>query len=343
MNDHYWHGHEMPWFGAGSPKGLDFRDDENLVTDQNGTYSAFSHTRRVIDIIRNSTADQPFFIDLSYQLPHFPLQVPDHYLDMYGHDDLPDGRKIYLAMVSVLDESIGRVVQALRDVGQLDNTVIVFTTDNGGEVQFGGNNYPLRGQKYGLFEGGTRGVAFVKLPREQNGRDYPHLFHAVDWFATLQSMAGVAPVPGSDSRDHWPFVASHPPRSEFVYNIRPQGSAIRKGDYKLIVGDPDPLTNAYGWYTESGLTYSETNSDIIFCSPCPNYNHTIWLFDISRDESERVNLVHDRPDVVVNMLELLLHHARDYQPSLIGKFLQTGSGDPKYWGGAWTPGWCRAV
>ena len=82
-------------------------------------------------------------------------------------------------------------MKSLKETGYYDNTIIVFTTDNGGAVKMGGNNMPLRGTKGTLFEGGTRGIGFVHSPLlQKTGYTNLNMMHAVDWLPTLMSAIG---------------------------------------------------------------------------------------------------------------------------------------------------------
>jgi arylsulfatase A-like enzyme len=128
-----------------------------------------------------------------------------------------------------------QVVKSLKETGYYDNTIIVFTTDNGGAVKMGGNNMPLRGTKGTLFEGGTRGIGFVHSPLlQKTGYTNLNMMHAVDWLPTLMSAIGKNNLATSalDGVNQWqaisnPSVAA--PRNEIVYNIkeRPFMAAIR--------------------------------------------------------------------------------------------------------------------
>merc|ERR1719481_687081 len=96
-------------------------------------------------------------------------------------------------MLAPLDDAIGVIVDTLKETGQFEKTLIVFTTDNGGSVSHAASNLPLRGTKGTLWEGGTRGVAFVKNvgPGTVSPRVSQGLFHITDWYPTLASVAGV--------------------------------------------------------------------------------------------------------------------------------------------------------
>jgi arylsulfatase A-like enzyme len=146
------------------------------------------HAIRYLDNQKTSSA--PFFLYLSYNAPHYgktdrnnipegtlsiskfdykgikalnTLQAPKAYLDKFSH--IQDGaRKYYAAMVSNLDDNVGRVLDRLRQNGQLENTLVWFISDNGGDPKYGGRNNPLRGHKRDLFEGGVRVPAMLMWP-----------------------------------------------------------------------------------------------------------------------------------------------------------------------------------
>ena len=123
----------------------------------NGKYSADLFVNRAVSIFKehrkmeDEGQGKPWFTYLSFQSVHDPLQVPHYYKKNVCHYK-DTSRFFYSAMVSSLDHSVHRVVQGLKDTGFYENTIIAFTTDNGGAVNMGGNNWPLRGTKGTLFE-----------------------------------------------------------------------------------------------------------------------------------------------------------------------------------------------
>ena len=135
-------------------------------------------------------------------------------------------------------------MRSLKDYGYYENTIIVFTTDNGGAVKMGGNNLPLRGTKGTLYEGGTRAIGFVHSPLlSVAGYTNTNLMHAVDWLPTLLSAIGqgTMAISGLDGVNQWQAISNYSkpaPRDEIVYNIKekPFMAAIRVGDYKLVWG-----------------------------------------------------------------------------------------------------------
>ncbi|CAC5379761.1 ARSB [Mytilus coruscus] len=169
-------------------------------------------------------------------------------------------------MVTAMDDAIGNVTDSLKRNGMFENTLIIFTADNGGWTTFSGNNYPLRGGKATVYEGGTRASAFVYGSGLQKPNTvFDGMIHAVDWMPTILSAAGGGQVSGIDGVDLWPSISEGVPsslRSEFIYNLDDSvvpivgHAAIRMGDYKLIEG----FAGAYnGWYP---LPENEEDSEI---------------------------------------------------------------------------------
>ena len=113
--------------------GVDLHRNEQVVESENGTYSTHLFTQEVINIISQHDASQPLFIYLPFQAVHGPLQVPDSYLEPYMHIQ-DHNRRIYAGMVSAMDEGVGNITNALVQKGIMNNTVIIFSTDNGGQV-----------------------------------------------------------------------------------------------------------------------------------------------------------------------------------------------------------------
>lgn len=216
--------------------GLDWHREGQLVVSENGTYSADLLGDAAIHFINGSMfakdPKQPWFLYLPFQSVHAPLQAEKEDLDKYPH--LESAQKTRAAMVSALDRQVGKITQVLEGSGQLNHTIIVFTSDNGAPFgdafdmgddplmlqlpQFqthfsgkadrpptgsgvplhgggGGSNAPLSGWKHWVFEGGVRSASFVRYPPMlAAGKVHHGLFHSVDWLPTLLGM-----VAGDDS------------------------------------------------------------------------------------------------------------------------------------------------
>lgn len=167
--------------------------NKDPVTDKSGIYSTNLFTDAIQEAIVSHVEDQrPFFVYGAYQSVHDPLQVPDQYLEKC--ESIPYlNRRIFCGMMQALDEGIGNVTETLEKTGFLDNTVIIFMTDNGGHTVQGSSNWPLRGNKATVFEGGVRGVAFVwSKMLSKTDFDYTGLMHITDWYRTIvEGIAGL--------------------------------------------------------------------------------------------------------------------------------------------------------
>lgn len=228
------------------PFGYDFRNNTAPEYSVDGQYSTYVFSSYIENLLRTRNASDPMFLYLPFQSVHSPLQVPENYTRPFDHIDAKD-RRVKLGMVLALDEAVGRVVQALKDTGHYDNSIIIFTSDNGGPTVSAGNNWPLRGNKTTLWEGGTRVVAFVHSPLLPNkGIVSDNLIHVTDWFATIAGLAGGTAPDDTSGYDQWQAITTSAPspRAEMIYNIdmtkNGMNAGIRMGDYKLLVGNPGP-------------------------------------------------------------------------------------------------------
>ena len=143
--------------------GYDLRDNENVTHEGQGEYSAELFSRKAVEIIHQASDKKPLFLYLSFQSIHKPIQVPDKYARLYQPYGKLDKKSRRQGMISALDEAVKNVTAALRRTNKYRDTVIVFMSDNGGADK--GSNWPLRGGKNSVWEGGTRSVAFVHYPR----------------------------------------------------------------------------------------------------------------------------------------------------------------------------------
>lgn len=163
-----------------------------------------------------------------------------------------DMRRTKCGLIAALDEGVGNVTRALKRRGIFNDTLLLFTTDNGGPIPEASNNWPLRGSKTTLWEGGTRATAFLHGPKilKRSGTTYDGMIHAVDWLPTLVEAAGGKAVTGLDGVSQWKSLlkgAVPSARTEFVYNIDElkNNAALRQGRYKLLQGKPG---HPDGWY-----------------------------------------------------------------------------------------------
>ncbi len=188
--------------------------------------------------------DGPFFLYLAYNAPHTPMQATDEYLSRFGH--IADGRRrTYAAMVSAMDDGIGRVLDALDRRGLADDTIVVFLSDNGGASNNASRNTPLRGHKSQPFEGGLRVPFAIRWPGvAAPGSTYRHPVSALDIAATIVGAAGPVaraqvrpthPLDGVDLRPHLAGEIEGPPHAALFWWWHDRGqAAVRSGDLKLV-------------------------------------------------------------------------------------------------------------
>ncbi|KAG8194371.1 hypothetical protein JTE90_010987 [Oedothorax gibbosus] len=266
----YWNGKEdfYTHFEEGQgTHGLDFHDDNENAWNYTGHYGTNLFTNKAKTIIENHNTSTPLFLYFAHQAVHAgnsytPLQAPPEYVKRFSHIKDED-RRIFAAMGSALDDSIGDIFSSLNKTGILQNCIIVFTTDNGAAVEgidkSTGSNWPLRGSKYNMWEGGIRGSAFLwsTLLREASGKIFNELMHMSDWLPTLYHVAGgdSKKLQGIDGYNQWQSICCNSPslRNMILYNIDPDWKveAIRKGKYKLLKGSVFN-GNFDGWFDKEG-------------------------------------------------------------------------------------------
>ncbi|XP_052277108.1 arylsulfatase J-like isoform X3 [Dreissena polymorpha] len=234
--------------------GLDWRRNLDLLRNETNLYSTDLFAQEAVNIINKHNTSEPLFLYLPHQAVHSgntegdPLQAPQHYVDRFPHINNYH-RRLFAGMLAALDDAVGSVVNTLKARGMYDNTVIVFTTDNGGPSNGfdanAANNFPLRGVKATQWEGGLRGVGFIASPLlNQTGYVSNHMLHVCDWLPTLYEAAGGDPtkMANLDGSSEWQSLSHNQPgnRQEILHNIDPSGKGqmgLRVGDYKIVVGD----------------------------------------------------------------------------------------------------------
>ncbi len=226
--------------------------------------------------------DRPFFLYLAYNAPHTPYQATRADYDALGA--IKDQRlRIYGAIVRALDRGVGKVMAALKAQGVADNTIVVFTNDNGGAWYAGLDdiNKPYRGWKGTFFEGGIRTPFFVRWPtRIAAGQRISEPAQFIDVLPTLAAAAG-APLPRNrviDGINLLPFATAHAAPVKRTLFWRSGGyEAVRDGDWKLQISRNPPR---------------------------------IWLFNLAADPTEHNDLSKNRPDIVAQLRAELTAHDR---------------------------------
>lgn len=220
-------------------------------------------TDRAIDFVRRQSG-RPFLLSLHYNAPHWPWETRD--------DEAESGRigsriahldggsvPTYLEMIRIMDEGIGRVLAAIDEIGAREETLVVFTSDNGGE-RFS-DTYPLVGKKMDLLEGGIRVPYIVRWPsRLEAGGTFDRLAIGMDWTPTFLTAAGVPPDPAYPL-DGVDLFGEEVERNLYWRMVYRNQRAVRSGVWKYL-----------------------------------SIDGAEFLYDLSRDQRERANLRYREPE-----------------------------------------------
>ncbi len=289
------------------------RNIENLEDAPEGYYLSDHLTDKTVEFIQNNQ-EQPFFVYLAHYGVHTPFEGKDEKTkkyrkksrQLYGEEEVPEysfeettgetklrqDNPVYAAMIESVDESFGRVVQQLKDLGIYENTIIVFTSDHGGLSNRGNgrktatSNLPLRAGKGHNYEGGIRIPMFVSWPEEINAGQSETVVTGTDYFPTLTELADLkehndayldgvsfAPTLLKDktiNTDRPVFWHSPKPRPKSTGDLA--NTAVRLGDYKLL-----------DFYEEG----------------------RVELYDLTKDAAEQNNLASSMPEKRDELLALI--------------------------------------
>lgn len=262
----------------------EYLDEEGHVTDL--------LTAEAIRIIEQDR-DEPFFLYLAHHVPHSPLDEPEEWTSVYDGLSLLSTRKLFAASVSHMDDGIGKIIEALERTGKRENTLILFSSDNGGQHSWHsttdylgkyadkphlvlGNNYPLSGWKGELYEGGIRVPALANWPGKLNSDVVDSPIHMTDWLPTLCEIVNIE-MPHEQDIDGQSVLSlltnkSKPVTERAMYWKTGMQYAVREGNWKLILN---------------------------------RNNNTPELFDLDNDFRETRNLSVSNPEKTAYLLDLL--------------------------------------
>ena len=265
--------------------GMHFNGGEVFKPKRYVTDYLTDEAEKAIEANRN----QPFFLYLAYTAPHTPLQATKEDYEALSHIE-DHTLRVYAAMVRNLDRNIGRVLQSLKDKGLDDNTLVIFTSDNGGAHYVGldGLNKPYRGWKATFFEGGIRVPLFMKWPAGIPKGVKPQLpVNHMDIFTTVAAATGAKlpadrPIDGINLLPQLSKPADKGPERTLFWRTDTY-RVIRKGDWKLQVAQ-NPRKD--------------------------------WLFNMAIDPTEKNNLADKEPERLASMKkELEAFNATQVKPS----------------------------
>jgi arylsulfatase A-like enzyme len=265
-----------------------------------------------VKIIEAHNTSKPLFLYVASLAPHAPYQAPKQDIDAYQNAAGDVHRHTYAAMITDLDTQVGRIVAALKQKSMLDNTLIIFSSDNGGAtnalfatgarspeereesggVELGAktpaSNGNLRGGKGSLHEGGVRVPTIFYWPTKLKPAVVDEPLDMVDVMPTLLALAGAKGNSNHpfDGKDIWPTLAEHQPspHDDVLINVEPFRGAIRKGNWKLV---------------RIALLPGKTE-----------------LFDLVKDPGEQNNVADQHPEIVSDLEARLLTYAKEMKPSL---------------------------
>ncbi len=297
--------------------GFDWHRDDRACHDEG--YSTHLIAKEAVRIIRENGGKRPLFLYVPFNAVHAPHQVPAEYTKPYAH--LKEPRRTYAGMVAALDEAVGQIVAAVEAAGTRQNTLFVFSTDNGGpnpgRVT---SNGPLRAGKATLYEGGVRVCAACAWDGHiKPGSVVNEPLHMVDWYPTILKLAGASPSQPLplDGRDAWATIAEGKPspHEEILNNVTPTAGAIRVGAWKLVVN---------GGRGEDGS--AEDGAAARRAGP-----ETVELFNLADDLSEKHNLAATMPEKVKELRARLGAYAKQAVPPK-SKPKAKDFRSPKVWG-----------
>lgn len=290
---------------------------------ERGRYSTHVFTDRALEVIGAHDKRKPLFLYLAYQAVHAPAQVPAEYVTPYASSIADRQRRVFAGMLSCVDEGIGNVTAALRRHGLLADSVVVVTTDNGGPISneigdaVGSSNWPLRGGKHSIWEGGTRGTAVLYagertglLGPDRRGSSFKQLMHASDWLPTFCSLAGGAAAASCaslalDGVDQGPALFHGAPsaRTEVFYGQHDQGPQVSAASRDGALRDPLgwKLVTDFGGYPNCwGRSPAAAAPDAIGAESCliPPSSPGPLLFNLSQDLAETSDVAGAHPTVV---------------------------------------------
>ena len=252
-----------------------------------------------VRVIERQDSAHPLLLILSFAAPAAPYGASKEFVEPYR--ELPEAaQRNYAGAVAALDHAVGEVVAALERRHMLDNTLVVFQSDNGGAMptkypsgdgdvsDFAADNGIYREGKGSLYEGGVRVVALISWPGKiKPGSTVVQFLHVSDMYATILKLAGalLEQPKKLDGMDVWPVIAEGQlsPRKQVLINVEDFLGAIRVGEWKLIVYAALPTR--------------------------------VELFNIANDPEEQENVAGRYPERVKDMMTVLVDYAYDMVPS----------------------------
>ncbi|MCB9260489.1 MAG: arylsulfatase [Ignavibacteriales bacterium] len=272
------------------------RNGEFIEEEGHATDLITKEAIKYISEIRDK--EKPFLLYVPYSVPHYPLQEENKWIEPYKNLNNVESRKVYAASAEHMDYSIGKIIKSIESEGEINNTIIIFISDNGGQENWDpqketavnlyegrhgpypklGDNSPLKGYKTDLFDGGIRVPAIINWNGKLNKSKIEHLIKITDLFPTLVSTVGITlPNINFDGNNVWDIISGNDNKDNHrqLYLRTSDKFTLIKGDWKLL---------------HFGKTILE------------GYNE---LYNIKSDPYETKNVITDFPDKKNELLNLL--------------------------------------
>ncbi|MHB8903331.1 MAG: sulfatase family protein [Thermoguttaceae bacterium] len=298
-------------------------------TDPDQSLFTRRFTERTVRFIR-ANRGRPFFVYLAHVMPHVPLFVSPGFRGR-------SRRGLYGDAIEELDESVGQVLDALREQNLGDKTLVIFASDNGPFLSYGdhaGSASPLREGKLTSFEGGVRTPCIVRWPgMVPAGRVCDELLLSIDLLPTIAALIGAElPPRPNDGKDVWPLLSGRPgavtPHEAFYYYAGEELQAIRSGrwklhfphDYLTVAGPPGRGGKPANFENLQPKAIEQSGIQGIASRHGYQVGHIeLALFDLQADPGETRNLASRHPDVVERLSRLAESARADLGDSLTGR------------------------
>jgi arylsulfatase A-like enzyme len=256
--------------------GFDWHKDDKVCRDEG--YSTDLVGEHAAQFVAEYAGKKPFFLYVPFNAVHSPYEPPKGGTDAYP--DLKGDRQNYAAMLTAVDQSIGKIIDAIKKAGVRDNTLFIFSSDNGGPAPGKvTDNGKYRGGKGGLYEGGVRvAAAAIWDGHIKAGSTIKEPMHVVDLRPTLDKLCGAKHTGNlpMDGLDIWPTLTTDAPspHKSILLNTTPSEGAVRMGDWKLIVKQAGPGARKR------------------------NRKPTVELYNLKNDPYEKANVAEKHPEKV---------------------------------------------
>ncbi|WKN45455.1 sulfatase family protein [Tunicatimonas pelagia] len=290
-----------PWVNTERPLQL-YRNDRPIEQEVDQTTLTQQYTEAAIDFIQ-SNQEQPFFIYLAHSMPHLPIYASADYQGKSAGGDYGD-------VIEEIDSRVGQIAKVLEAEGLTENTLFIFTSDNGPwrnmpermyttepvEPWHGGSTGPLAGAKGTSYEGGFRVPALLRWPGQIPAAQVsPEVCTSMDLHATILKLAGAQPAPKPlDGIDILPLLTEQAPspRNDFYYFSGEYLDAVRDNRWKLRIA-----AKADDWISHETMSGDE-----------PTLTE---LFDLHNDPFEQFNLAKEHPEHVARLRKKMQQFAKE--------------------------------